>query len=86
MDYTEGITFDSKYNQTVGFDKLDMLIGKTRGVTEYKAINVSTVLSKAEKKVLEQVFNVISTTVDSDTGERLLSQILSSFENKNNPI
>lgn len=63
-----------------------MLIGKTQGVTEYKAINVSTVLSKAEKKVLEQVFNVISTTVDSDTRERLLSQILSSFENKNNPI
>lgn len=87
LGYVEGITFSSQYdNQTVGFDKLDMLIGKTQGVTEYKAINVSTVLSKAEKKVLEQVFNVISTTVDSDTGERLLSQILSSFENKNNPI
>ena len=86
IDYANGITFDSQNNNQVGFDKLDMLIGKAQGVTEYKAINVSTALSKAEKKVLEQVFNVISTTVDSDVAERLLSQILSSFESRKNPL
>ena len=75
------IQMDSdEYYQSVAFEELDILIGKIRGATEYKSINISNTLSKAEKKILEQVFDVITSTVDSKVAEDLISKILESFE------
>ena len=69
-----------EYYQSVAFEELDILIGKIKGATEYKSINISNTLSKAEKKTLEQVFDVITKTADSKTAEELISKILESFE------
>lgn len=69
-----------EYYQTVAFEELDILIGKIKGATEYKSINISNTLSKAEKKILEQVFDVITRTADSKIAEDLISKILDSFE------
>lgn len=69
-----------EYYQSVAFEELDILIGKIKGATEYKSINISNTLSKAEKKILEQVFDVITRTTDSKIAEDLISEILDSFE------
>ncbi len=69
-----------EYYQSVAFEELDILIGKIKGATEYKSINISNTLSKAEKKILEQVFDVITRTTDSKIAEDLISKILDSFE------
>lgn len=69
-----------EYYQSVAFEELDILIGKIKGATEYKSINISNTLSKAEKKILEQVFDVITRTTDSKIAEELISKILDSFE------
>jgi molecular chaperone HtpG len=49
---------DEKY-QEIAFDELDMLIGKLKGATSYKALNTIGRLTNTEKKILERVFNVI---------------------------
>ena len=69
-----------EYCQTIAFEKLDMLIGQVQGATDYKSINMTNSLNKAEKKILEQVFNVISKTVDHDTADLLVNSILLNFE------
>lgn len=69
-----------EYYQRVAFEELDILIGRIKGATEYKSINISSTLSKAEKKILEQVFDVITRNADSKIAEELISKILDSFE------
>lgn len=54
---TEGTT--DAYFQEIAFDELDMLIGKVKGATAYKAINTIDSLSNTEKQILERVFNIL---------------------------
>ena len=68
------------YYQSIALEELDVLIGRIQGATGYKAINITNSLNRTEKKVLEQVFNVIIKTVDSVTAEILVSTILNSFK------
>lgn len=61
------VVIDSRINslfdvscQEIAFNELDMLIGKLKGATSYKALNTIERLTNTEKKILERVFNVIN--------------------------
>lgn len=46
-----------QYYQDIAFAELDMLIGKLKGTTKYKALNTIDSLTNTEKKILERVIN-----------------------------
>ena len=47
------------YFQEIAFEELDMLIGRIKGATSYKALNTIEHLSTTEKHILERVFNIL---------------------------
>ena len=53
-----GNDFD-EYCQGVAFEELDILIGKIKGATSFKSINIMNNLSSTEKKIFEKIFNGI---------------------------
>ena len=65
---TPGNDTDAFY-QAIAFEELDMLLGKLQGATSFKAINAVDSLSKAEKKILERVFNIIISNVQDNANE-----------------
>jgi len=67
-----------EYYQGIAFEELDMIIGKLKGATSYKALNTIDNLTNTEKRVLERVFNTISSLDISDT-EKIINAILSDF-------
>ena len=67
-----------EYYQGIAFQELDMLIGKLKGATTFKALNTIDTLTNTEKKILERVFNVISGLNISDTNS-VINAILDSF-------
>ena len=68
--------------QEIAFEELDMLINKVQGITSYKALNSLNNLSKAEKQILEKVFNAILKSSPSNS-EELISSILDAFSCEN---
>lgn len=60
----------------IAFDELDMIIGKIKGVTSYRALNAIKTLSSAEKKIIERVFNIIK---DESNSSKLIDKILYEF-------
>lgn len=80
------VTDDSgTYFQEIAFDELDMLIGRIKGITSFKAINTLNGLTNTEKKILEKVFTAIANLNISNTSE-IMDQILSSFAKGNNNV
>ena len=73
---TEGTT--DAYFQEIAFEELDMLIGKVKGATAYKAINTIDSLSNTEKQILERVFNSLVTSYGDDAAP-IIDTILSGF-------
>jgi len=69
----------AEYYQGIAFDELDMLIGKLKGATSYKALNAINNLTTTEKKILEKVFNCIS-SLDIDNSRSIIDAILSDFD------
>ena len=67
----------------IAFEELDMLIGRISGATSFKAINMLTGLTNAEKRILEKVFHVVIEN-DPDNANKLIDCILQSFENPKN--
>lgn len=67
-----------EYYQGIAFEELDMLIGKLKGATTYKALNAIDNLTNTEKKILERVFNVIS-DVNMTDSDRVIDAILNNF-------
>lgn len=67
----------------IAFEELDMLIGRISGATSFKAINMLTGLTNAEKRILEKVFCVI---IENDPGNanKLIDCILQSLDPQNN--
>lgn len=67
----------------IAFEELDMLIGRISGATSFKAINMLTGLTNAEKRILEKVFHVV---IENDPGNanKLIDCILQSFETPKN--
>ena len=66
------------YYQEIAFDELDMLIGKMKGVTSFKAINALKDLSNTEKRILEKVFSAI-VDFDDSIASAIIEHILLSF-------
>ena len=64
--------------KSIAFDELDMLIGKVKGATSYKALNILNDISSNEKKWLEKIFNAI-VRVDSKNAEKIIEEILKDF-------
>lgn len=64
--------------KSIAFDELDMLIGKVKGATSYKALNILNDISYNEKKWLEKIFDVI-VRVDSKNAEKMIEEILKDF-------
>ncbi len=67
--------------QKIAFEELDMLIGKFKGATSYKALNTIDKLSNTEKKILERVFNVIC-SMDIDNAKVIIDEIISDFSGR----
>ena len=73
------------YYQEIAFDELDMLIGRVKGVTSFKAINALNSLTNTEKKILEKVFSAILNFDDSIAPE-IMDHILLSFSGGNKDV
>lgn len=67
--------------QEIAFEELDMLIGKFKGVTSYKALNTIEKLSNTEKKILERVFNVID-GMEIDNANAIIDEVINEFSSK----
>lgn len=61
--------------KSIAFDELDMLIGKVKGATSYKALNILNDISSNEKKWLEKIFDTI-VRVAPENAERIIEEIL----------
>ncbi len=57
---------------------MDMLIGKLKGATSYKALNTIDRLTMTEKRILERVFNVID-GMQIENGKEVIESILNEF-------
>ena len=64
--------------KSIAFDELDMLIGKVKGATSYKALNILNDISSNEKKWLEKIFDAI-VRVESKNAEKIIEEILKDF-------
>lgn len=67
------------YYQAIAFDELDMLIGKLKGATSYKALNAIDKLTITEKKILEKVFDTIA-SLKVDNAEIIIDALLDAFD------
>lgn len=66
--------------QKIALEELDMLIGKLKGATSYKALNTIDKLTNTEKKILERVFNVIC-GMNIKNASEVIEAILNDFSN-----
>ena len=66
------------YFQEIAFEELDMLIGRIKGATSYKALNTIEHLSTTEKHILERVFNILI-SADQDNAPQVIDTILEGF-------
>ena len=66
------------YFQEIAFEELDMLIGRIKGATSYKALNTIEHLSSTEKHILEKVFNILVST-DLENAPQIIDTILEGF-------
>lgn len=64
--------------QEIAFEELDMLIGKFKGATSYKALNTIEKLSNTEKRILERVFNIID-GMGIDNAKDIIDEIINEF-------
>ncbi len=70
-----------QYYHDIAFAELDMLIGKVKGATKYKALNTIDNLTIAEKKILEKVIHVID-SLDISDADTVIEAILNTFSSK----
>ncbi len=67
-----------QYCQDIAFAELDMLIGKLKGTTKYKALNTIKDLTNTEKKILERVIRVVE-LLNLDCSDQIIEAILNDF-------
>ena len=70
-----------QYYQDIAFAELDMLIGKLKGTTKYKALNTIDKLSITEKKILERVLRVID-AIEIECADIVIDAIISEFSSR----
>lgn len=73
------------YYQEIAFDELDILIGRMKGATSFKAINTLKGLTNTEKRILEKVFTAIIDFDDSGA-PAIMDHILLSFSKGNEDV
>ena len=67
-----------QYYQDIAFAELDMLIGKLKGTTKYKALNTIDKLTNTEKKILERVIQVID-SLEVECADTVIEAIINEF-------
>lgn len=70
-----------QYYQDIAFAELDMLIGKLKGTTKYKALNTIDSLTNTEKRILERVIQVID-ALSIENADTVIEAILNDFSSK----
>ena len=70
-----------QYYQDIAFAELDMLIGKFKGTTKYKALNTIDKLTNTEKKILERVIQVVD-SLGVECADTVIEAILNEFSAK----
>lgn len=70
-----------QYYQDIAFAELDMLIGKLKGTTKYKALNTIDNLTTTEKKILERVIQVVD-SLNIECADTIIEAIISDFSDK----
>ena len=70
-----------QYYQNIAFAELDILIGKLKGTTKYKALNTIDKLSNTEKKILERVIQVVD-SLNVECADTVIEAILNEFSTK----
>lgn len=70
-----------QYYQDIAFAELDMLIGKLKGITKYKALNTIDKLTNTEKKILERVIQVVD-SLNIKNADIVIEAILNDFSAK----
>lgn len=70
-----------QYYQDIAFAELDMLIGKLKGTTKYKALNTIDELTNTEKRILERVIQTID-SLGIDGSDTIIEAILNEFATK----
>lgn len=58
-----------------------MLIGKLKGTTKYKALNIIDKLTNTEKKILERVIQVVD-SLNIENADIVIEAILNEFTNR----
>lgn len=66
------------YYQGIAFEELDMLMGRLKGATSYKALNSLNKLTNTEKRILERVFNTITNSGVGDA-DKVIDAIIEEF-------
>ena len=72
---------DEEYYQEIAFAELDLLIGKLKGTTKYKAINIIDNLTNTEKKILERVVQTVD-SLNLECSDLVIDAILNNFSTK----
>lgn len=67
-----------QYYQDIAFAELDMLIGKLKGTTKYKALNTIDELTNIEKKILERVIQVVD-SLNIECADMVIESIINEF-------
>ena len=67
-----------RYYQDIAFAELDMLIGRLKGATRYKALNTLNSLTNTEKKILERVISIID-SLNLNCTDQIIDAILNDF-------
>lgn len=70
-----------QYYQDIAFAELDMLIGKLKGTTKYKAINTIDNLTNTEKRILERVIQIVD-SLEIECADTVIEAILNEFSAK----
>lgn len=70
-----------QYYQDIAFAELDMLIGKLKGVTKYKALNTIDKLTNTEKKILERVIQVVD-SLEIECADTVVEAIINEFSTR----
>ncbi|MCD7752676.1 MAG: ATP-binding protein [Lachnospiraceae bacterium] len=75
-----------QYDQELAFAELDMLTGRLKGATNYKALNIIGTLTNTEKKILERVIRIIE-TLEIENADVIIEAIINKFseEGGNSP-
>lgn len=78
LRYAKPLSDFDEVSQEIAFEELDLLIGRIKGATAYKALNTIDSLSLTEKRILERVFNIINTSGIKNAGE-VIDAILNDY-------